>query len=99
MIRPRFGTLCVSQSIIGIELDRLIEVSDSFAIVLDIPTLKMEMTLEVSVMRFYVRRQHFFEPNPIRAKSLSATQRPPWRFPPALRKISFSSRSNVRVQS
>src|SRR5439155_4275610 len=51
---PCFGTLCVSQGVIGIEPDRLIEVADSFAIVLEITTLKMEMTLEVSVMRFRV---------------------------------------------
>src|SRR6266850_1474549 len=53
-IRPRFGSFCVSQSIIRIEPDRLIEVTDSFAIILEIPTLKMEMTLEVSVMRFCI---------------------------------------------
>ena len=52
--RPRFGPFRVSQSIIRIEPDRLIEVTDCFAIVLEIPTLKMEMTLEVSVVRFYV---------------------------------------------
>src|SRR3954454_15588358 len=56
-IGPRFGSFCVSQSIIRIEPDRLIEVTDSFAMILEIPTLKMEMTLEVRVMRFHVRRR------------------------------------------
>src|SRR6266498_4308409 len=51
---PGFGTLGVSQGIIGIELDRLIEVTDSFAIVLEIPTLKMEMTLEIRIVRFCI---------------------------------------------
>src|SRR6266446_6757176 len=54
---PRFGSFCVSQSIIRIESDRLIEVTDSFAIILEIPALKMEMALEVSVMRFHVCRR------------------------------------------
>ena len=32
---PRFGTLCISQGIIRVELDRLIEVSDGFAIIFE----------------------------------------------------------------
>jgi hypothetical protein len=51
---PGFGTLGVSQGIIGIEPDRLIEVTDSFAIVLEIPTLKMEMALKIRIVRFYI---------------------------------------------
>src|SRR4030095_9486538 len=51
---PRFGTFCVSQSITGVEPDRFIEVIHSFAIVLEVPTLKMEMTLEISIVRFHV---------------------------------------------
>src|SRR2546423_2179505 len=54
---PRFGTFCVSQSIIRVEPDRLIEVTDSFAIVVEIPTLKVKVTLEVRVMSFHILRR------------------------------------------
>jgi len=58
-----FGTFCVSQSIIRIEPDRLIEVADRLAKVFEIATLEMEMALEVRVMRFYtIRRSSFGRP-------------------------------------
>src|SRR5215471_938640 len=50
---PSFGTFCVGQSIIRIELDCLIEVTNSFAIIFEITTLEMEVTLKVSVMCLY----------------------------------------------
>src|SRR6266481_6540060 len=58
---PGFGTLGVSQGIIGIEPDRLIEVTDSFAIVLEIPTLEMEVALKVCVVRFHTRRRSVWD--------------------------------------
>src|SRR5215471_15383065 len=55
---PRFGPFCISQSIIRIEPDRLIKVTDGFAIILQIPALKMEMPLQVSVVRFHTVGDH-----------------------------------------
>jgi hypothetical protein len=43
----------VGQRISGIQPDRLIKESDGFAIVINITALKIEMSLEVSVMRFH----------------------------------------------
>src|SRR4051794_27414559 len=55
--RPCFGALCVSQSIIGIELDCLIEQTDRLAKVLEITALEIKMTLEVSIVRLYALRR------------------------------------------
>ena len=56
--RPRFGTLCVSQGIIRVDIDCPIEVSNGFAIVLDVTAQKMEMALKISVVRLYALRDH-----------------------------------------
>src|ERR1700730_18370774 len=53
----RFGTLCVSQSIIRVEPSRLIEVADSSAIIFEIASLAMIVTQQISVMRFRVSRR------------------------------------------
>src|SRR5262245_1535325 len=55
---PRFRTLCVSQGIIRIELDCTIEVSNGFAIILDVTTLPMEVGLEISIVCFHAVRGH-----------------------------------------
>src|ERR1700680_2130059 len=53
----RFGTLCVSQSIIRVEPNRLIEVADSSAIIFEIASREMRVTQQISVMRFLVSRR------------------------------------------
>jgi len=49
-----FASLRVSKGVIRIEANRFIEVTNRFPKVLEIAALKMEMTLQISVMRFCV---------------------------------------------
>ena len=55
--RPRFGTLGISQGIIGIQPDCLIEVSYRFAKVFEIASLEMIMTEQISIVRFCIFRR------------------------------------------
>ena len=56
-LRPRFGTLCIGQGIIRIQPDRLVEVTNSLAIVFEIASLVKIMTQKISIMRFCVCRR------------------------------------------
>ena len=86
--RPRFGTFCVSQGIIGIEPDRLIEVTHGFAVVFEVTALKIEMALEVSVVCFHALRRSRLgrATHPLQAGLLSVTKPPLQRFPAARRR-------------
>src|SRR4029077_2563710 len=64
----RFGTLCVSQSVISVAPTRLIEVADSFAIIFKIASLAMIVTQQISVMRFRVFRRRLGGLSLIRTK-------------------------------
>jgi hypothetical protein len=55
--RPCFGTLCISQCITRVELDRLIVVTDGLAKIFDVTAQKMEATLKISIMCFCVVRR------------------------------------------
>src|SRR5262245_32657872 len=59
---PRFGTLCVNQSIVRIELNCTIEESDGFTVIIDVAALEVEMALEVSVMCFHAVRGDLSRP-------------------------------------
>src|SRR5205807_6321454 len=52
--RPRFRTFGISQRVIWIEADRFIVVTNSFAIILEIPTLEIIVAEQISVMRFLI---------------------------------------------
>ena len=55
---PNFGTLRVSQSVIRIQLDRLIKVIDSFAVVFSVTPHGVEMPLKISVVRLHAVGSH-----------------------------------------
>ena len=53
---PRFGTLCICQRIIRIQPDRLIEVSNRFAMIFEIASQEIIMTQEISIVGLCIFR-------------------------------------------